>query len=117
MTATATHPTLEGRRFTAIAHTEGGEVGPETVFEYHESEGEIWATYAGGTVRRGFLVGTRDGDTLSFRYSQLNHDHETSTGRCVSEVTRTEAGRLRLNETWAWESRPGSGTSAVEEIE
>ncbi|HWU31792.1 MAG TPA: hypothetical protein VN108_02895, partial [Marmoricola sp.] len=25
-------------------------------------------------------------------------------------------GRLRLEQTWAWESREGSGTSVVEEI-
>jgi hypothetical protein len=25
-------------------------------------------------------------------------------------------GRLRLAEEWAWQTRPGAGTSAVEEI-
>jgi hypothetical protein len=25
-------------------------------------------------------------------------------------------GRLRLHETWAWDSQPGSGTSVVEEV-
>ncbi len=112
----ATHPSLDGRRFAALAPTDGGEVGPDTVFEYRESGGEIWATYAGGAVRRGFLVGTRSGDRLDFRYTQLNEDQETASGRCVSDITRTDDGRLRLNETWQWESRPGSGVSAVEEI-
>lgn len=113
MTATTTHPTLDGRTFASLAHTDGGEVGPETVFEYHESDGEIWASYSGGAVHRGFLVGTRDDDTLRFRYSQLNRDGETSSGRCIAEITTTESGRLRLEETWAWETKPGSGTSAV----
>lgn len=116
MHAVRTPPSLDGRRFAALSHTEGGEVGPETVFEYHEEDGEIWASYSGGTVRRGFLVGTRDGDTIAFRYSQLNLDRETSSGRCVSQIVVTEDGRLRLDETWSWESRPGSGTSSVEEI-
>lgn len=113
-----TLPSLDGRRFTALVHTEGGEVGPDTVFEYHEDQesGEIWASYSGGTVRRGFLVGTRSGDVLTFRYSQLNHDHETSSGRCVSQIVRGGSGRIRLDETWSWETRPGSGTSTVEEI-
>jgi len=111
-------PSLDGLRFAATVHAEGGEVGPETVFDYHEDEerGEIWASYSGGTVRRGFLVGTRDGDVLAFRYSQLNEDHETSSGRCVSQIVRAENGRLRLDETWSWETRPGSGVSSVEEI-
>lgn len=116
MRSPATHPVLDGRRFAPLAHTQGGEVGPETVFDYHESDGEIWASYVGGTVVRGFLVGTRSGDTLNFRYAQLNRDGETSTGRCESQITVTDSGKLRLSETWAWESKLGQGTSAVEEI-
>lgn len=116
MSIPSPRPSLDGRTFAALAHTEGGEVGPETVFEYHESDGEIWAAYSGGTERRGFLVGTRDGDSLTFRYSQLNCDGETSSGRCVSQIRTTKAGRLRLEETWEWETKPGSGTSTVEEI-
>lgn len=117
MSTSTAHPTLDGRRFAALEHANGGEVGPDTVFEYHEDNGEIWASYSGGTVLRGFLVGTRDGDTLSFRYSQLNHDRETSSGRCVSQITITADGRLRLNETWSWETRPGNGVSVVEEVD
>jgi hypothetical protein len=108
-------PSLNDRRFTAAAQAEGGEVGPTTVFHYHEIDGEIWAEYVGGDVRRGFLVGTRTGNSLSFRYSHLNIDGVTASGRCTSEVTTDASGRLRLLETWSWESREGSGTSVVEE--
>ncbi|MEV4416035.1 hypothetical protein [Catellatospora sp. NPDC049609] len=104
---------LDGCRFAAVSEVVGGEVGTDTVFAYHEQGGEIWAEYAGGAVRRGFLVGTRDGDRLDFRYAQLNTDGDTSTGHCVSTVSELPDGRLRLDETWQWESRPGSGTSAV----
>jgi hypothetical protein len=34
----------------------------------------------------------------------------------VSTITTLPDGRLRMDETWQWESRPGSGTSAVEEV-
>jgi hypothetical protein len=108
--------TLDGRRFTAVSEVVGGEVGTDTVFTYHEQDGQVWAEYAGGAVRRGFLVGTRDGDRLDFRYAQLNVDGQTSTGHCVSAVTVLADGRLRLDETWQWESRPGHGTSAVVEL-
>ncbi|WP_144127534.1 hypothetical protein [Catellatospora sichuanensis] len=106
---------LDGRRFAAVADVAGGEVGMKTVFTYHEHDGMIWAEYAGGAIRRGFLVGTRDGDRLEFRYTQLNTDGQTSTGHCVSALSVQHDGRLRLDETWQWESRPGSGTSAVVE--
>ncbi|SCG72463.1 hypothetical protein [Micromonospora coxensis] len=109
-------PSLDGRRFAAVADVVAGEVGTETVFTYREADGEVWADYAGGSIRRGHLVGTRHGDRLDFRYVQLNADGQTSSGHCVSEVSMLPDGRLRLRETWWWESRPGSGVSVVEEL-
>ena len=93
-----------------------GEGSEETVFEYHESDGVIWARYHGGAVRLGFLVGTRDGDRLDFRYSQLNESGETSNGHCATTISELPDGRLRLAEVWEWESKLGSGTSTEEEI-
>jgi hypothetical protein len=109
-------PSLDGRRFQSTANV-GGEVGADTVFSYAEDgSGEVWASYAGGGIRRGFLVGRRDGDRVEFRYVQLNDRGETSSGHCVSAVSTTPDGRLRMDETWHWESRAGSGTSVVEEV-
>ncbi|WP_243704707.1 hypothetical protein [Micromonospora sp. KC723] len=109
-------PSLDRRRFAAVADVVAGEVGTETVFTYHEHDGVVWADYTGGSIRRGHLVGTRDGDRLDFRYVQLNNDGRTSSGHCVSEISVLPDGRLRLHETWSWESRPGSGVSVVEEL-
>lgn len=115
-------PRLEGRRFAAVDNA-SGEVGAETVFTYHEDvvTGAVWADYSGGAVVRGHLVGSRarttDGrDRLDFRYVQLKADGTTSSGHCESVVELLPDGRLRLNETWRWESRDGSGTSTVEEL-
>ncbi|MEV4763884.1 hypothetical protein AB0J89_14760 [Micromonospora chokoriensis] len=107
---------LDGRRFAALTDVVAGEVGTETVFTYHERAGEVWAEYAGGSIRRGYLVGTREGDRLEFRYVQLNAEGQTSSGRCVTEVGASADGRLELRERWTWESRPGSGTSVVREL-
>ena len=93
-----------------------GEATPATEFEYRESGGVVWARYEGGAIRLGFLVGTRVGDRLKFRYSQLNASGETASGRCQSTISALSDGRLRLDEEWAWETKPGAGTSAVEEI-
>ena len=60
----------------------------------------IHARYAGGAVRLGFLVGTRAGDTLRFRYAQLLEDGATATGHCESRIEELPDGRLRLHETW-----------------
>ena len=57
---------LDGRRFRAVAEVAGGDVGPQTEFEYVErDDGVIHARYAGGAVRLGFLVGTRAGDSAA----------------------------------------------------
>lgn len=109
-------PSLDQLQFAADAMVVGGEVGTETVFTYHEADGEIWAVYVGGEIKRGYLVGTRQGDALEFRYVQLNSADQTSSGHCCSIVSEMADGRLRLDETWEWESKPGNGTSAVVQI-
>ncbi|WP_327694303.1 hypothetical protein [Streptomyces sp. NBC_00459] len=108
---------LDGLVLAPVEDQAPGQVGTRTRFAYHEQDGEIWAEYAGGDVVRGHLVGTREGDRLDFRYVQLKRDGTTSSGHCVSEVTELPDGRLRLAETWEWESQPGSGTSVVEQVQ
>jgi hypothetical protein len=107
---------LDGRSFRVVVTAVEGEADAATVFEYHERDGLIWARYEGGAVRLGFLVGTREGERLDFRYSQLNGNGETSSGHCSTTISTLADGRLRLDEDWAWESKSGAGTSAVEEI-
>ena len=92
-----------------------GEASADTVFQYHEEDCVVWARYSGGAVRLGYLVGLRTGDQMDFRYSQLNAAGETASGRCRTTITTLADGRLRLSEDWEWETKPGSGTSIVEE--
>ncbi|MFJ2258423.1 hypothetical protein ACIOKD_08730 [Streptomyces sp. NPDC087844] len=107
---------LDGLVLAPVADQAPGQVGTRTRFSYHERDGAVWAEYAGGDVVRGHLVGTREGDRLDFRYVQLKTDGTTSSGHCVSQVAETPDGRVRLAETWEWESQEGSGTSVVEEV-
>ncbi|WP_406281077.1 hypothetical protein [Embleya sp. NBC_00896] len=107
---------LDGLVFAPLDRPEHGEVDAATRFAYHEADGVVWAEYRGGDIVRGHLVGTRDGDRLDFRYVQLNRAGGTASGHCVSVVVVLADGRLRLDETWEWESRDGKGTSAVEQI-
>jgi hypothetical protein len=109
-------PSLDGRRFRPAAEVAGGDVGAETIFEYVEEDGIVHSRYGGGAVRLGFLVGTREGDLVRFRYAQVRGDGTTATGRCESRIETLADGRLRLHETWAWESHDGAGTSIVEEV-
>ena len=107
---------LDGLVLAPVADQAPGQVGTRTRFTYHEKDAEIWAEYAGGDVVRGHLVGTREGDRLDFRYVQLKQDGTTASGHCVSLVVELADGRVRLEETWEWESGTGSGTSVVEQV-
>lgn len=110
------HPSLDGRRFADETGHHEGDVSGDTVFLYREADGEIWAEYAGGEIRRGSLIGRRSGDRLDFRYVHLTVAGATASGRCRTTIAVLPDGRLRLDETWAWESQSGEGTSTLAEL-
>ena len=106
---------VEGRLFTAVENSESGEVSDQTVFRYHQNGSVIWAEYSGGSVVKGFLVGTMDEKhCLHFTYQHINRAGEQKTGSCDSEP-REENGRLRFYEKWKW-TMGEEGTSVIEEI-
>jgi hypothetical protein len=113
--SSATVP-LDGKVFAGVTNSPTGQVSGATSFRYHQDDDVIWAEYAGGDVMRGFLVGTRQGERLHFRYTHLSADRVTANGVCESRIVVLEDGRVRLEESWAWESRPEKGTSVVEEV-
>jgi len=111
-------PNLDRRRFRDVTPEHRGDVGDDTFFEYHEdADGVVHARYDGGSVRLGYLVGTRIGAELDFRYTHVTVDGETASGRCHSRIEVLPDGRLRMHETWEWTNQIGGGTSVVEEME
>lgn len=106
---------MDGRVLRAVGAVEGGEVTPDTEFRFRQAGDMIWGRYSGGGIRLGFLVGTSDGATLRFTYTQLNEVGETASGSSVDEIEALADGRVRLHEQWMWHSRDGSGTSVLEE--
>jgi hypothetical protein len=107
---------LDGKTFAGVTNAPTGQVSGSTRFHYRQDANVIWADYAGGDIVRGFLIGTREGDRLHFRYTHLDTDHATANGVCESRITMLVDGRVRLAESWSWESRPEQGTSVVEEL-
>ena len=106
---------VDDRYFTAIENSESGEVSDKTIFSYHQKDHVIWAEYSGGSVIKGFLIGTMDEKNhLHFNYQHINKDGESRSGFCDSEP-QIENGRLRFIEKWQW-TMGESGTSIIEEI-
>lgn len=108
---------MDGRLLRATANDAGGTVSDATTFRFEQDGDLIQARYEGGKIRRGFLVGLSDGEALDFRYTHLTVDGETATGHSIDEIERLPDGRVRLHEEWTWDSKEGSGTSVLEEVE
>lgn len=107
--------TVEDRFFTAVENSDSGEVSEKTVFAYHQKNNVIWAEYSGGSVVKGFLLGTMDENhNLHFSYQHINTKGQLKSGICDSEP-KTENGKLRFYEKWKWTDGE-SGTSIIEEI-
>ena len=106
---------VDGRLFTAVENSESGEVSDQTIFCYHQKGNVIWAEYSGGSVVKGFLVGTMDEkQCLHFTYQHINTAGELKAGSCNSEP-QEENGRLRFYEKWQWTTGE-AGNSIIEEI-
>ena len=106
---------LEDKYFTAIENSESGEVSGDTVFSYHQKGNAIWAEYSGGSIVKGFLLGTMDENhNLHFTYQHINANGEIKSGSCNSRP-QAENGKLRFYESWKWDNGE-EGTSIIEEI-
>jgi hypothetical protein len=109
----------DARVFRSVANSNGGDVGSETVFHYHQRDDIVWATYGGGSVRFGTLVAKVDSSgSLDMRYQHVAVDGTFKSGRCHSRPEILADGRIRLYERWQWtDGAAGEGTSIIEEVE
>jgi GNAT superfamily N-acetyltransferase len=48
----------DNKIFLNFGNTKNGEVSGETLFYYHQKKEIVWAEYSGGTIKKGFLLGT-----------------------------------------------------------
>ena len=104
--------------FRSVRNFETGEVGPETVFYYHQKDDLVWAEYRGGEIAFGTLIAKCDAQgVLDMRYQHLNKNGELMTGICTSTPEMLADGRIRLHEKWQWTSGDHSeGESVIEEF-
>ncbi|MCB1018809.1 MAG: n-acetylglutamate synthase, partial [Acidobacteria bacterium] len=96
-----------------------GDVGQQTIFEYHQEGGRVWARYSGPGVLFGSLVAASDErGALDMHYRHFAPDGALRAGVCSSTPVELPDGRLRISERWQWTIGDGSsGESELEEIE
>lgn len=108
---------LHQKQFVSLSNTENGEVSGDTVFRYFQEEEVVWGEYAGGMVRKGFLVGKVVGEGIEFNYQHINSMGEIMTGFCRSIPQLNVEGKIQLFEQWQWTCRDFSkGESVLVEI-
>ncbi len=107
-----------GRLFRPVATSKNSQTNSETIFKYDQREHIVTATYSGGDIQFGQLIGTiRENGWLDFRYHHVTIDEQLRTGMGISEPEQLAGNKLRLYESWQWTSGDkSSGTSTLEEI-
>jgi hypothetical protein len=108
---------LNGLSFQVSATATTGVVSSDTRLALSQRGGRIFGRYQGGSIQRGYLVGSIVGHTIRFRYSQL----ETAGGihggssTCLLEVL--PGGRLRIREHFTWKTRDGAGVNIFDQVD
>jgi hypothetical protein len=108
----------DNRTFRSVSSSENGNVSNETVFEYQQAGDLVSATYTGGDIEFGHLIGIVDASgSIDIRYHHLNMLGQLMTGICFSTPQVMDDGRIRLYEKWKWTSGDESeGESILEEV-
>ncbi len=88
----------------------------QTTFHYRQKKNILRATYSGGEIIQGTLIGLVDSKGyLEFRYNYINKNNQIRSGKCHSTPEILADGRIKLHEKWIWSNGGESqGESIVE---
>ncbi|MFV5490944.1 hypothetical protein [Acinetobacter sp. ASP199] len=109
---------LNNKKFVNAKNTSNGEVTGETVFNYSQVGERIEATYSGGSIQYGHLLGFMTSkNTFRMAYHHINEMNELRIGECQTEIGRQANGKIQLIEKWQWRNGDCStGESILIEI-
>jgi hypothetical protein len=109
---------FHNRKFTGITNSPNGQVSGDTVFHYTQYSETLIATYSGGSIQQGHMLGrVNEDNSLDFVYHHLDVDGNLRNGFCHSVAELLPDGRIRLIESWEWRyGGEGKGVSVVEEV-
>jgi len=97
-------------------HSELGDCGRATVFQYRQEGSRVWATYEGDGVRFGSLVAVCDAEgSLHGCYQHLSSEHGLRIGCYVGVPELLLDSRVVIREHWRTQS--GEGYSVLEQLD
>jgi hypothetical protein len=104
-------------KMTVVETAENGLVNKDTIFAFRQTDDLVTAEYAGGRIKKGFLVGTISDRKLQFSYCQVQIDGELDNGISSCELSTNDNGKVMLVEHFEWKSRQGEiGINVFEEV-
>lgn len=109
---------VDGKNFRGVSNTPNGEVSSKTIFCYSQQKEVISATYSGGLIKIGHIIGKiNNTGKLFFHYHHISVDNILHAGKCISTPEILPDGKIRFHEKWKWFTGDQSeGNSIIEEI-
>ena len=107
-----------GRLFRPIESSDSSQTNTDTIFKYEQNDDLVTATYSGGNIHFGQIIGKVDANgILDMRYQHVDRNGELMTGYCKTTPEILPNGKIRLHEKWRWTcGHRAKGKSVLEEI-
>ena len=107
-----------GRLFRPIEASDSSQTNADTIFKYEQNDDLVTATYSGGNIQFGQIIGKVDANgILDMRYQHVDRNGELMTGYCKTTPEILPNGKIRLHEKWRWTcGHRAKGKSVLEEI-
>lgn len=107
---------LNNVKMNVIETAGNGIVNELTIFTFSQTDNFISATYSGGQILKGYLVGILNQNKLSFSYCQLQTNGKMDNGQSECDIL-IENEKIRLIEHFTWASRNGeTGINIFQEL-
>ncbi|APR35939.1 hypothetical protein [Paraburkholderia sp. SOS3] len=109
---------LDGKQFTLISNTAGDAKAGETIFTFEQNGQVIRATYHGGGVVLGAIIGQiEQEDRLKVLFQQVTAAGKLCGGEGHIEVQKGADGKFRFIDDWRFTiNGNGSGQAVWQEL-
>jgi len=108
---------LDNIKMNVIKTAPNGVVNDLTIFTFSQTDNVVSATYCGGEILKGYLVGRVDKDKLSFCYCQLQTNGKMDNGQSECDIVIGEIQKIQLIERFEWGSREDkNGVNIFQEL-
>ena len=105
---------LNGKQFTLISNTAGNAEAGGTIFTFVQSGRAVRATYEGGGVVLGAIIGQFENEGhLTVLFQQVTSAGKLCGGEGQIEVTTSADGKLRFVDDWRFTINGEGGGQAL----